>query len=1136
MPSSAKGRLYLPVLFAAVILLLPYTLRNLVIAPLALEVAENALSQNLDRPVSLDVGRFSGSWLWDISLEDASFDYGEGPFPVNSASVDGISLRYDPFELFDVDLVAVVSSVRVSGLRVLLNREPTVERIEEEIEEEPNFTIQGLRRLLRRRAGTPTIALDGEILFADADERSRIGVLVGGSLEDALRVELSSRGDVLALDFSKLSNGVRVVTDRRATSFEIDVSAEVVAPVSQASSIAGSVRLDYAPFSLEVVTWGRRLEFSARVTEELAERLKEWSRRVSRDITFLPPTVEPGRGVVEGALTLKEGFPPDFLSLALASSVSPRKAVMGQVSLSASGWSYRGRPDTAVELVASWDDPEEAFRIGRLVVDAGRIGSITVEDAEIRPARMLPVTALGSLSVRVSDLEEALRLGGVEGLDGIAAGLSGTLEVTEDGLDLEVFGAEEGTEDAVALSLSARGEGLLRGRVESGSFDLTLPEERLGGQLGPVTASGSFAGHLFGEEGGTDPEVSLGLADLFMPPIVAPGPEGRLDSLTGDLSVSGPPEHPQFDIEFAVGGFRIGDVRIDAKGQIIQDERSLVVRSFEAEEDGNGQTLSLTVAGRLPIAVGSGGISLRNLRSSSLSIDGRVVDLGRFFSEEARPYLPGGTTVVEGRLLEDTGDLSFRLSVEGERGEPDSRGAAPLGYSDVTVSLRVVEAAEDQFDTEAVVSLDSRDVLRQAGSVTLPGLVSAKPRWISFEEIRLASEIELDLPLFVVPSLVTSLLYAEGRLEGNLTTQGPVSSLEHEGALRIVDGAARFAGPIPVLTAVNAEIRLAGAEVTAETITGELGRSPFRASATFGLDDRSLEASIEGENLVIVSQQGIRVRSDVDLAAAGTLSNLKISGSVRVTEGQYTRNVPLLRFDSLPTVDEDEIQLFSVSGDFGASTSLDVEATAENSFVVANNVYRGRLSADAHLSGTLEVPIVTGRVFGDSGTVRLPVTDLRLTNISLEFPEDQPFSPRLQAQGETQLRGYNVFVNAYGTIPAIEVQVSSSPPLPREQAILLLTTGSADLEALGEGNRGVVTAGRFVGRQLTSFLFGPQEAQDATALDRVEIAVGRRLSQQGNEVIEVDFRLGSGERWYIEFERDEFDRYNLALAWRFSFR
>lgn len=1129
---SGKGRFYLPILFATAILLLPYALRNVLIAPLALRVAENAASRSFERRVSLDVRGFSGSWIWDISLEAVSFDYGEGPFPVNSASVEGLSLRYDPFELFEVDPVAVVSSVSVSGLRVLLNREPTVEKIEEEIEEEPEIAIRDLRRLLRRDARTPSVSIDGEVFFADSEEQDPIGVSIDGNLEDVLRVELSGSDDVVALDFSQLKNGVRVLTDRRATSLEIDLSAEVVAPVSPASSIAGSVRIDSAPLSIEVVTWGRRLEFSARVTEELADRLEQWSRRFSRDLTLLPPSIEPGTAVVEGVLTLKQGFPPDFLSLALSSTVSPQEAVTGQVSLSASGWSYRGSPETAVELDASWEDPAVAFRVGHLAVDAGSIGSITVEDAEIRPTRLLPVTQLSSLRVTVSNLEAALRLAGVEDFGGIAAGVSGTFDASADGFELEVSGSE--ANQAIALSLSARGDGFLQGRVDSGSFDISLPDESSGETLGPVTASGSFSGHLFGAEGEVAPEVRLRIENLSMPPVVASGAEGRLDSLTGELSVTGPPEHPRIDLEFAAGRLRLGDERIAVEGRIIQDERSVVVRSLDAEDDQGGQAVSLMVAGRLPIAVGSGGVSLRNLRSSSLTIDGRVVDLGRFVPEEARLFLPRGTTEIEGRLLEDSGDLAFRLAAEGERTE-DEREEAPLGYSNVTASLRVVEGAQDRIDTEVVLRLDDRDVLRQTGSLTMPGLVDAEPSWTP-DEVRLASDVEIDLPLSIVPTLMSSFVYSEGRLQGKLTTQGAPGSLEHEGRLEVVDGGARFAGPLPVLTAVNGEIRLRGLEIVAESITGELGRSPFAASGAFDLDDKSLEVTLEGENLLIVSQQGIRIRSDVDLAASGTLSNLEITGALRLTEGQYTQNVPLVRFDTVPTVNEEAIQVFSVPGDFGASTSLNVEATAENSFLVANNVYRGSLSADVRLSGNLQVPIVTGRVFADSGTVRLPVTDLGLTNISFEFPEEQPFSPRLQAQGETQIRDYTVFVNAYGTIPAIEVQVSSSPPLPQEQAILLLTTGHADLDALGEGQRSVVTAGRFVGRQLASFLFGPDQAGDAAGFDRVEIAVGRRLSQEGNEVVEVDFRLGSGERWYLEFERDEFDHYNLGLAWRFSFR
>jgi hypothetical protein len=1147
-PSFGRGGFYLPVLYAAVILLLPYTIRNLVIAPAGVRAAEAVISRSFGRPVSLSVGRFSGSWFWDLSMEELSFDYGEGAFPLNSGSVDEVSLRYDPFRLIDVDIVAAVSSVNVSRLRILFNREPTVEQIEQEIEEEPDFTIQDLRRLLRRDAGTPAIVLDGEVSFAqsenaqsedrssggDQSENNRpIGVVIDGSLEEALRVELSSGDDDVALDFSTSRNGLRVVSDPEASTIGVDVSGEVSAPVSPKSSIAGSLRVRSDPVSIEVVTWGRRLEFSGRIAGDFAERLTEWSGRLSQELILMPPEIVPGEAALSGSLTLKEGYPPDFVSLALASSVSPLEALSGRLTLSASRWRYRGSPETALELSVDWEDPEEPIGIRHLEVDAGDLGRLVVDGAAIDLARMLPVTELKSLQMTLPDLSAALSLSGLEAPDFVDPRLSVEVSASERGLTLEVRGPEE----ALQLSLEARGNDVLRGRVEAGSFDLSVPEAAVpdttsGREIGPLAASGSFSGRLFDEEAEVSPELQLGLDRFSMPPLVASESDGRLESLTADLSVTGPLEHPRIELDFVAGGVRFGDVRFDIDGLIVQDERSLMVRRLNAEAQ---EAVSLSVDGRLPIAIGSGGVSVRNLKSSSLTMDGRFSGVGGFVPEEAEPYVPGGTTVIEGRLIEDTGDLTFRLTAEGERDESVESEAAPLGYSEVALSLRLVEETQDRIDTEATLHLDDREVLRQTGSLTVPGLSSAAPRF-GGDGARLVSEVEIDLPLSIVPTLLSSFIYAEGRLRGSLTTEGPLNDLEREGCLEILNGGARFAGPLPVLTAVNGEIRLVGSEIEAESITGELGRSPFSASATFGFDERSVDASVEGQNLLIVSQEGIRIRGDVDLAAAGTLSALEITGSVALTEGQYTRNVPLLRFDAPPTVDEEAVQLFSVPGDFGASTSLDIEATAENSMLVANNVYRGRLSADVRLSGNLRVPILTGRVFADSGSVRLPVTDLGLTNISVEFPEDQPFSPRLQAQGETQIRDYDVFVQAYGTVPAIEVQVSSSPPLPQEQAILLLTTGYADLGTLGEGQRSVVTAGRFIGRQLTSFLFGPEEAQDAAALDRVEISVGRRLSQEGNEVIEVDFRLGSGETWYLEFERDEFDRYNLALAWRFSFR
>jgi translocation and assembly module TamB len=223
--------------------------------------------------------------------------------------------------------------------------------------------------------------------------------------------------------------------------------------------------------------------------------------------------------------------------------------------------------------------------------------------------------------------------------------------------------------------------------------------------------------------------------------------------------------------------------------------------------------------------------------------------------------------------------------------------------------------------------------------------------------------------------------------------------------------------------------------------------------------------------------------------------------------------------------------LFSVPGETAAQTNLDLSVRAENTIRVDTNIFRGRVSADLHLSGDLRVPIMTGRVSTEGGTLRLPVTEVNLEQLVVEFPPASPFEPTVDARGGAQLRGYDLQVHASGTVPAIEIQVSSSPTLPQDQALLLLSTGYADVGGLEAGERTVRALGRYVGEQLLDVFFGETRVE-GLLIDRVNVAVGRRVSSTGSDVIEVEYQLGAGERWYLEFERDRYDEYNVGVSWK----
>jgi hypothetical protein len=875
-----------------------------------------------------------------------------------------------------------------------------------------------------------------------------------------------------------------------------------------------------------------QLDFSFVLPAEIISGL---GRSVLKDLGMprvLPIAVEAGALRGAGTVQLSQGGPQPLYSILVADPAALIERATASVRVEASGWQYRGSPRADASLSASWNPATNGILVESLRVEALPLARVDLENVGVDIERKFPVTQLGRATLAISDARALLSYVDIEPV-GVPLGFSVSAEATEKNVivGLRDAHAPAGTEDVAEVSVEGAGE-LLQGVVDAGAFSFrSFPLGR--GSVGD--ASGAFSGEFLLSEAMPVLDARVDLDRLRIVSGVGDSSTVRLENMRAELAVQGTPSVPEFDLSVGASGLRIGQTVLDVDGRFSQDEESLVIHRLRA--DGRSG-MSLSADGRIPILVGARGVLPQNLRSASFSFLASAPSLHQLLHPGLHSMVPDGRADLQAKLEEGSGDLSVRAVVEAGGDEETPSGSPARGYPEITSTVRVIERDGNTLDTRVLVAIGDRQILEQVGEVRIPGLNSAQPEFSS-PRLSISSRSHVSFPLSLAPSIVPAVIFGEGRIEATVVSQGPVNALVTEGRISVSDGGLRLAGSVPGINALNGLVTLSRDGLVAGEFSGELGRAPFLASGRydFGVSgEPTLRAEVVGDNLLLVSEQDLRVRGNVAVAAAGTISDLAVSGELRITEARYTKDVPLLRFDSPPTVGDDTVQLPGVSGALARATTLDIAIRGDRSISVVNNVYQGDFSVDARLSGTLDVPVVTGRVFTDRGTVRLPVTDLNLTHVTITFPPEDPFSPRLQSQGSATIRNYDVFVRAFGAVPNIEVDIASSPSLPREQAILLLTTGQANVAGLESARQNVVTAGRVVGRRLSRLLFGPDSAAGDSAAGRVDIQVGQRLSQEGNPVIAVDFALASGESWFLEFERDEYDHYNLSLAWRFSFR
>jgi translocation and assembly module TamB len=224
---------------------------------------------------------------------------------------------------------------------------------------------------------------------------------------------------------------------------------------------------------------------------------------------------------------------------------------------------------------------------------------------------------------------------------------------------------------------------------------------------------------------------------------------------------------------------------------------------------------------------------------------------------------------------------------------------------------------------------------------------------------------------------------------------------------------------------------------------------------------------------------------------------------------------------------------------------LDLRVTSATPFVVANNVVNVKLSPDLRLSGTGELPELRGTIAIEPSRVLLPSGTLRIRSGRIEFRLDQPDVPVLDIQAKTLLQGYDIEILVSGPYDNPRVDVSSVPPLPREDLVLLVLTGRPPTTGLtqGTGTVAAVDVAVYIARDVAAaWLEGESEvSEDESLAERIEVIVGAETTKSGVDAVLVRMRLAGkpGERGsglYVTGERDTYDFYNYGLRLVFTFQ
>jgi hypothetical protein len=368
-----------------------------------------------------------------------------------------------------------------------------------------------------------------------------------------------------------------------------------------------------------------------------------------------------------------------------------------------------------------------------------------------------------------------------------------------------------------------------------------------------------------------------------------------------------------------------------------------------------------------------------------------------------------------------------------------------------------------------------------------------------------------------VRQFIPQLEQLDGDLILDVNINGTVTRPVLSGAGDLTINLARFSNPtLPAFRGFKSHLVFERDRLTLERFAGEMAGGPFTVSGgvTFPkLTEPTLDIQLRGSSLLVARNDDLTARADADLRVEGPWASATVSGKVALTNSQFLKNINLIPI-GLPGRPAPRPKVPSSRPDFSLPDpplrdwKFDIDVKTKDPFLIRGNLAHGGALVDVHLGGTGLSPTLEGSVRLENVEATLPFSRLEITQGHLFFDPSDSFNPKLDLQGTSLIRDYTIHVYVYGTSLAPEAVFSSEPPLPQEEIISLLATGTTREELTGGNNVLAGRAAMLLVQQLYRKVFKKGEPTNSNSVfDRLQLDIGNVDPRTGQQTATARYKI-----------------------------
>ncbi|HQX54441.1 MAG TPA: translocation/assembly module TamB domain-containing protein [Pyrinomonadaceae bacterium] len=340
-----------------------------------------------------------------------------------------------------------------------------------------------------------------------------------------------------------------------------------------------------------------------------------------------------------------------------------------------------------------------------------------------------------------------------------------------------------------------------------------------------------------------------------------------------------------------------------------------------------------------------------------------------------------------------------------------------------------------------------------------------------------------------------------------------------------------------------------------ESASGYLGGGKFSGTGgavLSGLSVKAFRVNVNGDSVTVPIPNDFLTTGDARLEITGIRrtdkENLQITigGRVFAKRSLYSQDIDLAN-----VVGARRDTSLSTGPSTVSAPRFDLIIEGRDALIVRNNIADLTASVSLALTGDANNPQLSGRITANSGTLFYRKDRYDVQRGVLEFPPNTEIDPIINLQAETEIGGYQIFVNLAGPLNDTELLTAtlrSSPALPQADVVSLITTGALSNTAGGIptlAQTGINTAAEILtdsiinnpARRATDKLFGlnvfeidpiisGQQLDPSARLtvgrqinNNLRVTYSTNLSQDQNQVLALEYRVSNKLSFVAQYEQ-----------------